>query len=41
MARAACSTAKAKKAPKCSDIRMALKPTTGMLAAKQIEIHIS
>ena len=30
---AAFSTANAKNAPKCSDMRMALKPTTGMVAA--------
>ena len=30
---AACSTPKVRKAPKCSEVRIALKPTTGMLAA--------
>ena len=34
MASAACRMPKARKAPKCSLMRMALKPTTGMLAAQ-------
>lgn len=33
MASAPCSTPKVRNDPKCSDIKMALKPTTGMLAA--------
>lgn len=33
IAKAPCRTPKVRKEPKCSDIRMALNPTTGMLAA--------
>lgn len=35
MARAPCRTPKVRKDPKCSDIKIALKPTTGMLAANK------
>ena len=38
MARAAWSTARAKKLPKCSDMSTALKPMTGMLAAQHTRL---